>query len=146
MVKLVIKGKFAPEGGQKGTPGTPAVPPLSEELVSQVYEDIYFLSPSELSESASELFPSHLAVLDNRHLAAADVHYNADKQQSKSDSKFICHSSVLTVFMCRYFELFFVCCLSALEWPWCSLLPIPGNWPNCGPKPLCPTIHPPSKI
>ena len=40
LVKWVIKGKFTPEGGQKGTPGTPAVPPLSEELVSQVYEDI----------------------------------------------------------------------------------------------------------
>ena len=40
LVKKFIKGKFAPEGGQMWTPGTPAVPPLSEELVSQVYEDI----------------------------------------------------------------------------------------------------------
>ena len=98
------------------TPGTPAVPPLSEELVSQVYEDIYFLSPSELSESASESFSSHLAVLDNRHLAAADVHSNAGEQKTKSDSTFVCHLSVLTVSMCRYYESLFVFCSSALEW------------------------------
>ena len=29
LVKNFIKGKFAPEGGQMWTPGTPAVPPLS---------------------------------------------------------------------------------------------------------------------
>ena len=47
---------------------------------------------------------------DNRRKLAADVHHNADKQQSKSGSKFVCHSSVLTVSMSRYYESLFVGC------------------------------------
>ena len=37
---------------------------------------------------------------DNRRLEAADVHSNADKQQSKSNNRCVCHSSVLTESMC----------------------------------------------
>ena len=72
-------------------------------------------SSSEISESASESASFHLPILDNHHPATADVHSNADKQQTKSDSMFTCHLFVLNVSMCRYYELLFVRCLSVLE-------------------------------
>ena len=40
-----------------------------------------------------------------------------DEPQTKSNSKCVRHSSILTVSMCQYYESLFVCGLSALEWP-----------------------------
>ena len=48
-------------------------------------------------------------------LAAADVNFNADDQKAKSYSKFVCHSYVLTVSMCRYYVSLILFCLSALQ-------------------------------
>ena len=73
------------------------------------------MSSSEPSELASESASLHLPVQDDRHPAAADVHSNAGEQKTKSDSTFVCHLSVLTVSMCRYYVSFIFFCLSALE-------------------------------
>ena len=72
------------------------------------------LVPSEPSESASESASSHLPVQDDRCPVAADVHFNADKQKTKSDTHFICHLSVLTALNCQFYDSLFVFCSSAL--------------------------------
>ena len=51
------------------------------------------LSPYEPSKLASLDLPGE----DNHRPMEADVHSNADKQQLKSNSKFVCHLSVLTL-------------------------------------------------
>ena len=53
--------------------------------------------------------------MNDRRPALADVHFNADEQQLKSDSKFVCHSSVLTLSMYRYYESLFVGCSSTIS-------------------------------
>ena len=46
-------------------------------------------------------------------------HYkiNRRRRTTKSDSKFVRQSSILTASICRHYESLFVCSLSSLEWP-----------------------------